>query len=285
MNPGAPPEGQLALFDPGGAEDAAPRRADAPAAAGLAPAVFRHPSATHELVLGGHVVGYALRRARRRSIGFVVSAEGLTVSAPRWVRQGDVEAALHTKAPWVLRKLQEQRERAHQQLAMRIEWRDGSAFPFLGGTVRVVLDVHTTGAVLQPGAGGADARLHIGLPQPAGPEQIRDAVQSWLQRQARRIFEERCAHFAPRLGVQVRRLLLSSAATRWGSASADRSIRLNWRLVHFSMATIDYVVVHELAHLVEMNHSPAFWRVVSTVLPDYEAARHPLKSTLLPSFD
>ena len=65
------------------------------------------------------------------------------------------------------------------------------------------------------------------------PEQIRDAVQSWLQRQARRVFDERAAHFAPRLGVRVTRLALSSAQTRWGSASADGAMRLNWRLIHF----------------------------------------------------
>ena len=97
------------------------------------------------------------------------------------------------------------------------------------------------------------------------PEQIRDAVQSWFQRQAKRIFEERCRHFAARLGVRMTRLSLSSAATRWGSAGADGAIRLHWRLVHFALPTIDYVVAHELAHLREMNHSAAFWDVVRSV--------------------
>ncbi len=123
------------------------------------------------------------------------------------------------------------------------------------------------------------------MPTPATPEQIRDVVQSWLQRQARRIFEERCALYAPRLQVQVRRIGLSSAATRWGSANADGSIRLNWRLVHFGMAVIDYVVAHELAHLREMNHSPAFWDVVRSVLPDYEHARAALRDGQVPILD
>ena len=126
---------------------------------------------------------------------------------------------------------------------------------------------------------------YVGLPLAAGPEQIRDAVQSWLQRQARRIFEERCGHFAPQLGVRVKKLSLSSAQTRWGSASADGSIRLNWRLVHFAMPSIDYVVAHELAHLREMNHSPRFWDVVRSVLPDYEVARGSLKDEPVPLLD
>jgi predicted metal-dependent hydrolase len=99
------------------------------------------------------------------------------------------------------------------------------------------------------------------------------------------VFEERCAHFAQALNVRVRRLSLSSAQTRWGSASADGSIRLHWRLIHFALPVIDYVVAHELAHLREMNHSPAFWEVVRSVLPDYERHRGVLKDDVLPAFD
>jgi len=85
----------------------------------------------------------------------------------------------------------------------------------------------------------------------------------------------RCAggHLAQQLRVRCTRLALSSAQTRWGSASADGSIRLNWRLVHFGLPVIDYVVTHELAHLREMNHGPRFWAVVGSVVPDYRAAR------------
>jgi len=155
--------------------------------------------------------------------------------------------------------------------------------------VIVVLDPRGAGAVLHSSddtlPGVPRLTLHVGLPQGAAPEQIRDAVQSWLQRQAKRIFEERCRHFAAQLGVRMTRLSLSSANTRWGSAGADGAIRLHWRLVHFAMPTIDYVVAHELAHLREMNHSAAFWDVVRSVLPDYEAARGNLRDNLLPAFD
>ena len=250
------------------------------------PLAFQHPRAQREIVLGAHRVAYELRRARRRSIGFVVGADGLSVSAPRWVGVGEVEAALREKQAWILRKLQEQRERASRLDAARVDWREGTSIPFLGETVIVVLDPRTTGAVLHTEAvalpGVPRLTLHLGLPQTAEPDQIRDAVQSWLQRQARRIFDERCQLFAQRLGVHMTRLSLSSAATRWGSASADGSIRLNWRLVHFGLPVIDYVVTHELAHLREMNHSPAFWDVVRSAMPDYEQARGALRHEVLP---
>jgi predicted metal-dependent hydrolase len=305
--PAASPPQQLSLFDevsPPAAPVAAPvALSTGPAALqptptpvpdlkahAPAPALpYSHPQAQREIVLAGHRVAYALRRARRRSIGFVIGAEGLSVSAPRWVGQAEIEAALREKATWILRKLQEMHERARRLDAARVDWRDGTTLPFLGETVIVVLDGRTTGAVLQEAAetlpGVPRLTLHLGLPHIAEPAQIRDTVQSWLQRQARRIFEERCALLGPRLGVRMKRLSLSSATTRWGSASADGSIRLNWRLVHFAMPVIDYVVAHELAHLREMNHSPAFWDVVRSAVPDFEHARGSLRHEVLPVFD
>ena len=250
---------------------------------------FQHPRAQRVIALGGHRVGYEFRRARRRSIGFVVGVEGLSVSAPRWVAVAEVEQALQAKARWILRKLQEQQERAQRLQAAKVVWQDGTTLPFLGEPVIVLLDARVTGAQLnsdgQSLPGVPRLTLHLGLPQAATQEQIREAVQSWLQRQARRLFEERCAHFAPQLGVRVKRLSLSSAATRWGSASADGSVRLNWRLIHFALPVIDYVVTHELAHLREMNHSAAFWEVVRSVLPDYEHHRGALRTEVLPAFD
>jgi len=255
----------------------------------LTPATFRHPQADRETRLDDHVVGYALKRARRRSIGFIVGPEGLSVNAPKWVGLRDIEIALQEKAAWILRKLREQHERAQRLHAAKVDWRDGTTIPFLGDTVIIVLDPRTTGAVLNTDSaalpGVPHLTLHIGLPHTATPAQIRDAVQSWLQRQARRVFEERCQLFTQRLGVRYTRLSLSSAQTRWGSASADGSIRLNWRLIHFALPTIDYVVAHELAHLREMNHSPRFWDVVRSVLPDYEHARGTLKDGVVPVFD
>lgn len=245
--------------------------------------LLRHPRSNREVHLGGLPVGYELRRARRRTIGFVIADEGLTVSAPRWVPQAEIDSALQGKAGWILRKLQEQGERLQRLSARRIDWRDGASLPFLGDTVHLALDPRVTGAVLD--AGASRLTLRVGLPPQAEPGQIRDVVQSWLQRQARRVFEERCRHFAPQLGVQVRRLSLSSAQTRWGSASANGAIRLNWRLIHFAEAIIDYVVAHELAHLRVMDHSPRFWDVVRSVVPDYEQARGVLRDEALPVLD
>jgi predicted metal-dependent hydrolase len=285
--PGDAPVPAYGAAGPEGSAPPVPGRPVGPEGSGTALQVLRHPQATREIRLDQHLVGYALKRARRRSIGFVVGTEGLSVAAPRWVGHADIDAALREKSSWILRKLAEQQERAQRLLDAKVDWCDGTTLPFLGEPVTIVLDPRVAGAVLDArGVASPDLlRLHVGLPDAATAPQIRAVVQGWLQRQARRVFEERCAHYAPRLGVRVRRLALSSAQTRWGSANVDGTIRLNWRLIHFALPSIDYVVVHELAHLREMNHSPRFWAVVRSVLPDYAQARGTLKDGLLPLLD
>jgi len=255
----------------------------------LVPAQFDHPRASRQAVLKSTRVAYEFRRARRRNIGFVVGPEGLTVSAPKWVPLYEVEAALQSKADWILRKLEEMRVRGERLETARIEWKEGACFPFLGETVTVVLDPRQSfegGGMLQTevqaAPGAPRLTLHLGLSHRATEAQIRDAVQAWLMRQAKRLFTERLDHFAPRLGVQWKKLSLSSASTRWGTASADGAIRLNWRLVHFRMPVIDYVVAHELSHLRVMDHSLRFWDTVRTVVPDYEQLRGQLKDETLP---
>jgi predicted metal-dependent hydrolase len=254
----------------------------------ISPARFAHPNATREIVLGNARIAYEFTRGKRRTIGFVVGAEGLSVRAPRWVALRDVDAALREKADWIVRKLDETQQRHTRLEAARIEWQDGVTFPFLGEPVTVKLDPRhghsgVGGAVLNAGVDGVGPRtLQLAVAHNATPTQIRDAAQAWLTRQARRLFIERLDHFAPQLGVRWQKLSLSNAATRWGSASADGSIRLNWRLIHFRLPVIDYVVAHELSHLRVMDHSARFWETVESVVPDYGVLRKQLKDEVVP---
>ena len=266
----------------------------------LAPATYRHPDASREALLGGVLVAYAFKRGKRRTIGFSVGAEGLAVSAPKWVLLNEIDRAVQEKADWIVKKLQETRERHKRLEAVRIDWKDGASLPFMGGVLTVVLDPRqsVSAMMVQPVSAAPDDgddtkglppnaernTLCLGLAHSATATQIRDAAQAWLMRYARQLFEERLNHFAPELGVKWRRLSLSSAGTRWGSASADGSIRLNWRLIHFKLSVIDYVVVHELSHLRVMDHSPRFWDTVRHVVPDYAELRSQLKDEMVPKW-
>ncbi len=222
--------------------------------------------------LGDHPVEYQLRRSRRRTIGFCVDDSGLRVTAPRWVSIAEIDAALIEKESWILRKLVEWRDHAQRRERLAVKWEDGATVTLLGQRLVMRIDVAARGTSLQP-----DGELRIGLPPDADTEQLSNAVKAWMQSQARQVFAERLAIYCPRLGVEPTRWRLSSARTRWGSCAADGSIRLNWRLVHFPIDIVDYVIVHELAHLREMNHGPRFWATVQSLLPEFESARRQLK--------
>lgn len=250
------------------------------------PHTWHHPRANRLLRLGACEVGYEFKRGKRRTIGLSVGPEGLSVSAPRWTPQAEVDALLQQKSRWVLDKLQQARERAGELARARTVWADGCRFDYLGRPATLRLDpTQDLAQRLHPGEGDAPAVLSLRLARQASEQQIRDAAHAWLMRQAKALFAERLAYFAPALGVSYKTLRLSSAGTRWGSASADGSIRLNWRLIHLSMEMIDYVVVHELSHLRHMDHSPQFWDVVASVMPDHAQRRQALKHAAVPLKD
>ncbi len=246
----------------------------------MVPAAFAHPRANRALRLSNATVAYLFERARRRTIGFMIGPDGLVVRAPRWTPLHEVDAALQAKSAWITRKLAETRERQARRDEACIDWRDGATFPYLGGTIQVVLD--PSHAFVQAGAQLDAYRLYVALPHSASPQQLRDSVQAWLMRQAQAHFTQRLQHFAPLLQVQWKSLRLSNANTRWGSAKSDGSIRLNWRLMHYTPAVVDYVVAHELSHLRVMDHSPRFWQTVESVLPDYAQVRRQLKDDAMP---
>ncbi len=229
-----------------------------------------------QLLLGADPLHYRLRRARRRSIGFVVDDAGLTISAPRWVTVRDIEAAIREKERWIRAKLVEWREWRTRRRLPAVIFADGGRLPFLGS--EVVLRLGSTVERTRLAESGSARELWIALPADAGEQQVRDAVQAWLQTEARRVLGERLALLAERIEVKPKVWTISSARSQWGSCTHDGRIRLSWRLVHFGLPVIDYVVAHELAHLKELNHSPRFWSAVAELLPGFEAARDEIKT-------
>ncbi|WP_433703997.1 M48 family metallopeptidase [Paraburkholderia sacchari] len=223
------------------------------------------------LEMGARTLHYRLKRSARKSIGFAIDASGLTITAPRWVTIADIETAIAEKQRWIFAKLIEWQTRVEQRALPRVEWGDGAELPYLGKPMRVKLGASVLAF------DEATRVLALPLPLHADAQQIKDRVTGWLQGEAMRIFGERLAVYAARLGVTFRSYALSSAMTRWGSCSSEGRIRLNWRLIHFPLSVVDYVVAHELAHLREMNHSPRFWQTVESIFPEFREARKQLK--------
>ena len=243
------------------------------------PPVAEGEAPLKHIVLGAYTVHYALRRSSRRSIGFMIDDEGLRVTAPRRCAQADIDNAIRAKQRWILTKLLERGERrALRQERAPVEWKDGARLPYLGGEITLRLE-EAARSHCQYDA--AKRELWIGVVPGLSEWQLKERVKLWFQAEAKRLFKERLDFFAPQLNVAYKAFALSSAGTRWGSCTIEGNIRLNWRLVHYPASLVDYVVVHELAHLREMNHSPRFWATVAEVYPDYDGARLALKKRSL----
>jgi predicted metal-dependent hydrolase len=226
-----------------------------------------------QLQLGEHRLDYVLRRSQRRSIGFIIDDDGLRVTAPVRTSLADIDQAIRTKQDWILSKLNERAQRKTQR-PQPVLWIDGCSLPYLGGDI--VLCLHQAArhrATFNP----ATRQLHVWLTPASTDAHLKARVQAWLKLEARRLFDERLMHYARQLGVGFHSFALSSATTRWGSCTVQRKIRLNWRLIHFPLALIDYVVAHELSHLLEMNHSARFWATVGSIYPNYSGARLALR--------
>lgn len=187
------------------------------------------------------------------------------MSAPWRSSERRIVDVIRDAEAWVLKKL----DVWSAFPARRQSWAHGDKLRYLGRD----LDLHLRRDPVATLVGLQDADcLLVSLPEPDDKGAVTAAVVQWYRRHAQTNFSGRIGEFAPRFGLPVPRLFLSSARTRWGSCNARREVRLNWRLIQAAQSTIDYVVVHELAHLIEMNHSKRFWKLVGSLCPLYREA-------------
>lgn len=225
--------------------------------------------------LNGNETTYTLMRCRRKTIGMRISAEGLTVRMPLMESVSWVETVLQKKAAWIVQKLAEWKNKN----PARPVWCAGEILPLLGEPWQVTITSAGQVRMLRAGADvqAGNRQLCLSMPALATTGQIELGVMSWYRKEAMACFQERVALYANRLGVALPQLQLSNARTLWGSCNARGVIRLNWRLIQKPLALVDYVVAHELSHLIEMNHSRAFWQVVESIYPNYAMARKQLR--------
>jgi predicted metal-dependent hydrolase len=212
----------------------------------------RTAKSAHLIRLGGRDVEYRFVRRCRRTPCITVAADGLKVSAPLRAPWHDIESFVHEKERWILAKLDEWSRAPRPAL---VQGATGERLPLFGETVALERDV---GPVRRE----PDKIVFDNIPN----------LVAWLKTTALRALRPRAAHFAARLGRPAPAVRLSNARTQWGACNEDGSIRLCWRLVHVEPALADYVVAHEAAHLVELNHSARFYRILDSLYPDWPAA-------------
>lgn len=210
---------------------------------------------------------YVLHRSQgRRRISLSVDERGLRIGAPLRASMREIETVLRDHAQWVVRKLGEWGEK---RVPAR-NWTSGETLMFQGQPLELRV---TTGAdtVLR------DERTLLIAARRAQPDNIAALARAWLRSEAHIDYAARVARFRLAMAAPDVDVRLSNARTRWGSCHASGRILLNWRLIQMPARLIDYVVVHELAHLREMNHSSRFWAVVATQIPDYAARRREIR--------
>ena len=226
----------------------------------------RNEAVSHAHIwLDGRLVSYRINRSRRRrgSYTLAIDERGLRIGVSWHASPRAIETELRKHEAWITRKLAQWEERR----APPLHWRDGEALMLLGEPLRLAL-------VARPPSAARDGdRLLVGMPPLSRPDDIARMVTAWLREAALDCFRTRIAHYVPQLRVPVPEIRLSEARTRWGSCHPAGRVLLNWRLIQMPLRLVDYVVVHELAHLREMNHSPRFWRTVASIIPDYAARR------------
>ena len=222
-----------------------------------------------QIALKGEAIEYRFTRTRRRSIGLEVGLDGLTVRSPRSVPLREVDALLVERADWVLAALR--RWQARRREVLPREWVSGAPILYRGDVL--ALD-------LQPARERSVApdlfHLRIRHPAPGDAPAVARFVGGWLRDETMRALAPEVASLAARLGLAPPAVKLTGARSEWGSCTRAGVVRLNWRLVHLPAALARYVVAHEVAHLVEMNHSQRFWAQVEALYPGHRDARRAL---------
>lgn len=227
------------------------------------------------IVLNDQEVSYTLKRRKCRAISIKIDCDGLTVSAPTRETLSWIESALKEKSDWVLKKLDEWKKKE----SISLIWEESSIFPLLGDPWKLAIEstgvMKMTPVKIKKIVG--KNQLELPFATIVSSQEIEKIVMEWYYKQAHIYFSERIEFFSKKLGVPRPQLKLSRAKTQWGSCNSRRIIHLNWRLIQLSISLVDYVIAHELSHLIEMNHSSAFWRTVKSICPNYVATRNELK--------
>ncbi len=203
-----------------------------------------------------------LIRSKRRTIALIVERDGtFTVRAPLRLHQAKIDSFIQQKADWITRT----REKIKSaQPAVKKQYAHGETFLFLGSLFELKL-VERQKPALQFNDG-------FTLSQSAREKGEAYFIR-WYKERAFEIISERVREYSQKHDFMPSQVKISSAKTRWGSCSSAGILNFTWRLVMAPLDVIDYVVVHELAHLRMKNHSRKFWKLVGTVCPDYKRHR------------
>ena len=220
--------------------------------------------------LGETTITYRHRISpRARRLRFEVRpGNGLEVTTPPGVSVARIEDVMREKTKWITTMLMRYAQPPDSIVAEPLQ--SGSILPFSGGYLRLVVRELTAGS--RASTRMEEGELRLSVPSRA-PEALRGILEAWYRRQGKQVFAERVAHWNAQTGFKYGRIAIRDQKSRWGSCSRQGNLNFNWRLLLAPLDVLDYIVIHELAHLREGNHSARFWALVAERCPEYRVQR------------
>lgn len=221
------------------------------------------------------MIEYQLIRSRRKTITISFDkACNLVVKAPMWVPKSRIEAFVKEKEEWILAtKIRLMRAKEESEKT-RLSLENGDELYFLGDKriLGVIREDRKRAKVVC-----AKGRILLYVPYDADYEYKREQLEKWYRKEAATLLAEKAEEFAEILQVSYADIRIKDQKSRWGSCSSKGNLNFNWRIVMAPEPVCDYVVIHELCHLVHLDHSAKFWKLVESICPDYEQYKKWLK--------
>lgn len=231
-----------------------------------------------ELKIGTTLICYSIRKSHKaKQVSLSIGTDGVYVVAPFTMNDSAIISLVEQKRNWIFNKFESYRQRRMQMPAER-EFVSGENLLFMDNNYPIKVLEHVgcyTTVSLTDGQFLITINAH--LPFEKRREEIKRKLEQWYIGRAKELFTERLELFSNEIGVKFNTVRLKNQRTRWGSCSQKGNLNFNWNLVMAPRFIVDYVVVHELCHLKQMNHSPEFWLLVGSQISDYKIMRRWLK--------
>lgn len=220
-----------------------------------------------EILAFRHFDVTVIRSGRRRSATFRVDQSGVSFRVPKEIGRQKIVELVEKKTPWIRKKLEYAASLTPPRL---LDFENGDPIPYLGKTYCLKVQV---GDYPHVELVGEDILVSVVEQHLTNSLHIQLVLERWFLDEAAILLAERLDFYAPIVGVRPTGMQVKAYKARWGSCKMDGQIQFNWRLIHGPVDVLDYVVVHELCHILQHNHSAAYWSEVARVMPDYEVRR------------
>jgi len=214
---------------------------------------------------------YQLIRSKRKSISVSFDKDiNIVVKAPYRVSKFQIDAFINEKEEWIITTKSRLMKAKEQEESEKLKLINGDILPFLGQmlTLTIIRKERKTGRIKQ-----IQNRLIMWIPYDADYEFRRSIIEKWYRKQALDVLSTKIKEFSETLNVTYKGILVKDQKSRWGSCSSKGNLNFNFRILMAPEIVCDYVIWHELSHLIHMNHSEEFWELVRTVCPDYKKCK------------